>query len=118
MIETLDGIYETVNYKQSTSLKLYDNVQYEDYPMHWHPAIEIIMPVENSYKLVFSNGEIILKENDIPTEANPVTLALLYKAAHEADEAGDTQQALDCYRMVFDLTADEEVGRIISEMES
>ena len=65
MIETLDGIYETVNYKQSTSLKLYDNVQYEDYPMHWHPAIEIIMPVENSYKLVFSNGEVILKENDI-----------------------------------------------------
>ncbi|SEA36719.1 AraC-type DNA-binding protein [Pseudobutyrivibrio sp. ACV-2] len=65
MIETLDGIYETVNYKQSTSLKLYDNVQYEDYPMHWHPAIEIVMPVENSYKLVFSNGEVILKENDI-----------------------------------------------------
>ena len=48
-------------------------------------------------------------------EANPVTLALLYKAAQEADEAGDTQQALDCYRMVYDLTADEEVGRIISE---
>ena len=65
MIETLDGIYETVNYKQSTSLKLYDNVEYEDYPMHWHPAIEIIMPVENSYKLVFSSGEVVLKENDI-----------------------------------------------------
>ena len=58
----------------------------------------------------------ILKENDIPTEANPVTLALLYKAAQEADEAGDTQQALDCYRMVYDLTADEEVGKIISKI--
>ncbi len=64
-------------------------------------------------------GEIqkLLKENDIPTEANPVTLALLYKAAQEADEAGDRQQALDCYRMVYDLTADEEIGRILSKMD-
>lgn len=65
MIETLDGIFETVNFKQSTGLKLYDNVQYEDYPMHWHPAVEIIMPVENTYKLIFSNGEVVLRENDI-----------------------------------------------------
>ena len=47
MIESLDGIFETVNYKKSTTLKLYDNIEYEDYPMHWHPAIEIVMPVEN-----------------------------------------------------------------------
>ncbi len=65
MIETLDGIFETVNYKQSTSIKLYDNTQYEDYPMHWHPAIEIVMPVENNYKMIFSNGEVVLKEEDI-----------------------------------------------------
>ena len=56
----------------------------------------------------------ILKENNIPTEANPITLALLYKAAEEAQEAGDKAQALDCYRMVYDLTEDEEVGRKIS----
>ena len=55
-----------------------------------------------------------LKENNIPTEANPITLALLYKAAEEAQEAGDKAQALDCYRMVYDLTEDEEVGRRIS----
>ena len=55
----------------------------------------------------------ILKENNIPTEANPITLALLYKAAEEAQEAGDKAQALDCYRMVYDLTEDEEVGRRI-----
>lgn len=65
MIETLDGIFETVNYKQSTTLKLYDNVEYEDYPMHWHPAIEILMPTENTYKLTFSNSEVDLREGDI-----------------------------------------------------
>ncbi len=65
MIETLDGIFETVNYKQSTTLKLYDNVQYENYPMHWHPAIEFIMPTENIYTMRFSSGDIRLRENDI-----------------------------------------------------
>lgn len=36
MIESLNGIFETINYKQSTSIKLYDNDEYEDYPAHWH----------------------------------------------------------------------------------
>lgn len=65
MIETLDGIFETVHYKQSTTLKLYDNREYEDYPKHWHPAIEIIMPVENGYTMQFSNSEVYLREKDI-----------------------------------------------------
>ena len=65
MIETLDGIFETVHYKQSTTLKLYDNREYEDYPKHWHPAIEIVMPVENGYTMQFSNSEVYLREKDI-----------------------------------------------------
>lgn len=65
MIETLNGIIETVNFKKSTTLKLYDNVQYEDYPAHWHPAIEIIMPLENNYTVVFPNREEELREGDI-----------------------------------------------------
>ncbi|WP_026528878.1 hypothetical protein [Butyrivibrio sp. VCD2006] len=55
----------------------------------------------------------ILKKNDIPTEANSITLALLYKAGEEAEATGMIEQALDCYRMVYDLSGDEEVaGRI------
>lgn len=65
MIETLNGLFETVNYKKDTTLKLYDNDKYEDYPNHWHPAMEIIMPVENGYKLFFSGTEVDLKEGDI-----------------------------------------------------
>lgn len=60
----------------------------------------------------------ILKDNQIPTEANPVTLALLYKAAEEAAEGRDKDQALDCYRMVYDLTADKEIGKRIESLES
>ena len=60
----------------------------------------------------------ILKDNQIPTEANTVTLALLYKAAEEAADAEDKDQALDCYRMVYDLIADEEIGKRIAFLEA
>ena len=59
----------------------------------------------------------ILKRHDIPTEANGVTLALLYKAGGEAEAAGQYAQALDCYRMVFDLTQDAEVELKISNLQ-
>lgn len=65
MIESLNGIFETVNYKQSTSLKLYNNDEYEDYPPHWHTTMEIIMPTENIYTVECSNQTHILRENDI-----------------------------------------------------
>ncbi len=65
MIETLNGFIETVNCKKSTTLKLYDNVEYEDYPSHWHSAIEIILPLENYYTLNFNNKLVKLRENDI-----------------------------------------------------
>ncbi len=65
MIETLNGIYETVNYKLSTSIKLYDNDEYEDYPPHWHTTMEIIMPTENIYTVGCNNQTFVLRENDI-----------------------------------------------------
>ncbi len=47
------------------------------------------------------------------------TLTLYKTKAKELLLSGDyskAQQALDCYRMVYDLTADEEVGKIISKI--
>lgn len=65
MIESLNGIFETINYKQSTSIKLYDNDEYEDYPAHWHTNPEIIMPTENIYTIECYNQIITLREGDI-----------------------------------------------------
>ena len=65
MIESLNGIFETINYKQSTSIKLYDNDEYEDYPAHWHTNLEIIMPTENIYTVECYNQVITLREGDI-----------------------------------------------------
>lgn len=65
MIESLNGIFETINYKQRTSIKLYDNDEYEDYPAHWRTNPEIIMPTENIYTVECYNQIITLWEGDI-----------------------------------------------------
>lgn len=51
MIEILNGMHETINYGDSQGLRLYHNVDYEDYPEHWHVGIEIIMPVKDTYRV-------------------------------------------------------------------
>lgn len=65
MIENLKGIYETVNFRENTNLRLYDNHETENYPPHWHTPLEIIMPVENDYHIECCDHTIHLRENDI-----------------------------------------------------
>ncbi|MDD3414075.1 MAG: AraC family transcriptional regulator [Lachnospiraceae bacterium] len=65
MIENLHGIQETVNFKENTGLRLYDNTECENYPDHWHSPLEIIMPIKNSYKVVCNNTAFHLREGDI-----------------------------------------------------
>lgn len=65
MIENLKGIYETVNFKENASFRLYLNDEPENYPTHWHNTLEIIMPLENAYTINSCNRDIILNENDI-----------------------------------------------------
>ncbi len=65
MIEQLDGNKETVNYASNTSIRLYDNDEQEDYPVHWHTPLEIIMPTKNNYTVYCNNIEYVLNEGDI-----------------------------------------------------
>lgn len=65
MIENLKGIHETVNYKPNMNLRLYDNKQAEDYPMHWHTPIEIILPLENIYSITVGKHTIAVNPDDI-----------------------------------------------------
>ena len=48
MIENLSGLHETVNYRQNTQMRLYNNDEAENYPPHWHTPFELIMPTRNS----------------------------------------------------------------------
>ncbi len=65
MIEVLNGIKETVVYKDIEGFKVHDNTDYEAYPDHWHTPIEIIMPIENSYDVSNKKEIFTLQEGDL-----------------------------------------------------
>lgn len=65
MIEVLNGIKETVVYKEVQGFKVHDNTDYETYPDHWHTPIEIIMPIENYYDVSTKRELITMQEGDI-----------------------------------------------------
>lgn len=65
MIEELSGIRETINYTTLSKVKLYHNDEYEDYPPHWHVSIEMILPTQNSYKVIVNNTTYTIEENQI-----------------------------------------------------
>lgn len=65
MIEILNGIRETVVYKEIESFMLFDNTDYEAYPDHWHTPIEIIMPLENPYQISCRDKDFLLQEGDL-----------------------------------------------------
>ncbi|WFR55556.1 helix-turn-helix domain-containing protein [Anaerocolumna sp. AGMB13025] len=65
MIEFLEGIHEIVDYHGDFKIRIYPNKEYEDYPQHWHTDPEIIMPVENDYKIVINETTYNLEAEDI-----------------------------------------------------
>ncbi len=65
MIENLNGFFEIINFQKLPSMKLYLNNTPDNYPPHWHNAIEIIMPLENEYTVICNNTTFQLEEYDI-----------------------------------------------------
>jgi len=65
MISTLEGIRETVNFAENSTIKLYDNDEAEDYPNHWHTPLEIVMPTQGEYSTVCNDVQINLRVGDI-----------------------------------------------------
>lgn len=66
------------------------------------------------YSELFEKSEQV--KSEIPLKANSTTLALLYKAGLEAYEIGNPMQARDCFSMVYDLTQDDEIKKILEEI--
>ncbi|MBQ7359313.1 MAG: helix-turn-helix transcriptional regulator [Lachnospiraceae bacterium] len=65
MIEILEGIKETVNFKKDAQILFYYNDEAEDYPAHWHIPLEIIMPIKNGYDVTCNDTHYHLNEQDI-----------------------------------------------------
>jgi AraC-like DNA-binding protein len=61
----LDGIFEKVDYQNNTSMLLHINSEVDNYSVHWHTAIEMIMPVENIYTINIGKITYVLHKGDI-----------------------------------------------------
>ncbi|MBR3969797.1 MAG: helix-turn-helix transcriptional regulator [Ruminococcus sp.] len=65
MIKHLTGDFETVEYDSKRSFLLYDNTDNEAYPMHWHEALELIMPLENHYIVTVGDTDFDIPVHDV-----------------------------------------------------
>jgi AraC-like DNA-binding protein len=65
MIDTLKAIHEKVNFENESLILFYDKNYYQSYPLHWHTAMEIIMPVNNGYTVICDNITYQLRQGDI-----------------------------------------------------
>ena len=61
----MEGDFEIVGFSENQSILLYDNEKTEEYPTHWHNAVEIIMPLKNSFTVICDGEKISLKEREI-----------------------------------------------------
>ncbi len=65
MISNLIGNFENVQYPNENFIILHDNNTDENFPLHWHDAIEIIMPLENNFEVFAGGNTYYLNERDI-----------------------------------------------------
>jgi AraC-like DNA-binding protein len=61
----IDGDYNKVPYETSVQVMFYENNENEGYPLHWHTAAEIIMPLKYDYNVLLLKKLYHLRENDI-----------------------------------------------------
>lgn len=65
MAKNLKGAFESVPFHENESLLMYINTENADFDTHWHPAAELIMPIENGYQVTIGRQVYRLKERDI-----------------------------------------------------
>lgn len=62
---TNEGDYEISQYMYGTSLRFWYNIEALDYHTHWHEAVEMVIPLENSYEVIIQEQPYVLKPGDI-----------------------------------------------------
>jgi len=60
-----DDKWDDSVYQSNVPVRMWENNESEDYPLHWHTATEIIMPVKNGYTVTVRDVRYQLRENDI-----------------------------------------------------
>lgn len=65
MIEILHGARETIIYDKNINIRPHYNAENEDFPNHWQPSFELIMPIYNIYTVYVEEHEFVLYPDDI-----------------------------------------------------
>ena len=61
----LHGIREDIDYKEIRGILLYHNRNTLHFEQHWHPAVEILYPVEGGYTVQVGTKEFLLAKGDV-----------------------------------------------------
>ncbi len=62
---TLDGNSESVAYLPGSTVRFWLNDEPSEYALHWHPAVEMVIPLENSYTVIVGQDTYELSTGDI-----------------------------------------------------
>lgn len=57
--------YELPNFVSQTAFRFWYNTQTESYPLHWHDAQEIIIPLQDSYTVTLRDRDYCIEPGDI-----------------------------------------------------
>lgn len=60
----VDGNYEPVKYLPGSTIRFWFNNEPNEYALHWHPAIEMIIPLENTYTVIVGQERYELQPGD------------------------------------------------------
>lgn len=62
---TVEGNSEAVAYLPDSTIRFWLNDEPSEYALHWHPAIEMVIPLENSYTVIVGQETYNLSPGDI-----------------------------------------------------
>lgn len=65
MARSLNGVFEKVGFDDDSPIIIHLNNIQKDFPMHWHSAMEIIMPLENTFAVSMNNMAYSIQVGDI-----------------------------------------------------
>ncbi len=64
-VRNVDGNSESVTYLPGSSVRFWLNDEPAEYAVHWHPAIEMVIPLENDYTVIVGQETYHLTPGDI-----------------------------------------------------
>ena len=76
-VREMNDSLETIAYRNNSTLRIFYNDLTESYTMHWHNAMEIIIPLDNYYDVIVNQQAFHLLPDDIliipPRELHSIT---------------------------------------------